>query len=268
MKGPQMTSTLLGLQNKPKYPVPALEKALDILEYLSEVTVPQSQAELARALGLSINKLFRMLSCLEERGYILRDEHSNKYSLSLRLYELAHTHSPVDQFLQAARQPMRDFVNIMRESVHLSIVRGHSQLILAQEESPEQVRISISVGSKLPALKTASGCLLIAHMDDETRARFLAEDELYQKMTSEKRTELEQTLRQASIDHYIVADSDVKLGVRDVTVLVGNSKLDLTAALATPVLLSVGQEVDTEAILMALRARAEAITLKLGLSHD
>lgn len=263
-----MTSTLEGLQNKPKYHVPALEKGLDILEYLSEATVPQSQAELARALGHSINKLFRMLSCLEERGYILRDEHSNKYSLSLRLYELAHTHSPVDQFLQAAREPMRDFANIMRESVHLSIVRGHSQLILAQEESPEQVRISISVGTKLPALKTASGCLLIAHMDSETKAKFLAEDELYQELTSDKRAMLGQILMRASKDHYIVADSDVKLGVRDVTVLVGNSKLDLTAALATPVLLPVGQEVDTETILMALQTRAEAITLKLGLSHD
>ena len=78
-----------------KYHVPALEKGLDILETLASSAVPQSLSELARSLHRSSSELFRMLDSLERRGYILKDLVSGNYRLSLKLYELAHTHSPV-----------------------------------------------------------------------------------------------------------------------------------------------------------------------------
>ena len=54
------------------YPVPALEKGLDLLEFLSAQRVPQSLNDLARGLGKSPSEIFRMLNCLERRGYIVR----------------------------------------------------------------------------------------------------------------------------------------------------------------------------------------------------
>ena len=70
----------------PNYPVPALEKGLDIVETLAAAAVPQSLAELADALDRSSSELFRMLNCLERRGYVKRDGSSGKYALTLRLY--------------------------------------------------------------------------------------------------------------------------------------------------------------------------------------
>ena len=51
------------------YPVPALEKGLDLLELLSARADPQSLTALARTLGRSSSELFRMITCLERRGY-------------------------------------------------------------------------------------------------------------------------------------------------------------------------------------------------------
>ena len=84
------------------YAVPALEKGLDLLEALAAQPEPRSQTDLARALGRSPSEIFRMLACLERRGYIVKEEASGRYRLTLRLYELAHTHTPVDQLLHAA----------------------------------------------------------------------------------------------------------------------------------------------------------------------
>ena len=90
---------------RPKYAVPAVEKALDVLELLSEQAVPMTQAQLCRALGREPGELFRMLSALEARGY-LRREDSGGYVLTLKLFELSRTHSPHEQLLRAAATPM------------------------------------------------------------------------------------------------------------------------------------------------------------------
>ena len=57
-------------ERRPKYAVPAVEKALDVLELLSAQAVPMTQAQLCRALGREPSELFRLLSALEARGYL------------------------------------------------------------------------------------------------------------------------------------------------------------------------------------------------------
>ena len=89
----------------PRYQVPALEKGLDILEHLATEGIPLTQAELARALGRSPNELFRMLVSLERRGYIQRDPGSGAYSLTLRLFEMSHTHSPLSDLVACGNAP-------------------------------------------------------------------------------------------------------------------------------------------------------------------
>src|SRR5438132_9562252 len=100
----------------PHYPVPALEKGLDVLESLAAAAVPQSLAELAAQLERSSSELFRMLNCLERRGYIVRDPLAGKYGLTLKLYTLAHAHSVMEKLLHAAATPMQALTEKMRES--------------------------------------------------------------------------------------------------------------------------------------------------------
>jgi DNA-binding IclR family transcriptional regulator len=97
--------------------VPALEKGLDILEVLSSASEPRSLTDISRVLGRRTSELFRMLDCLEKRGYIVKEPHSGDYFLSLKLYELARTHSPIERILKAATIPMRSLTLEIRESV-------------------------------------------------------------------------------------------------------------------------------------------------------
>ncbi len=90
-----------------RYQAPALEKGLEILEALSAAAVPLSQTEIAKQLDRNPNELYRMLACLHHRGYVVREAISGKYHLSLRLYELSHTHSPLETLKAAASGPMR-----------------------------------------------------------------------------------------------------------------------------------------------------------------
>ncbi|UCH27069.1 MAG: IclR family transcriptional regulator [Trueperaceae bacterium] len=250
---------------RPKYRVPALEKGLDILEHLSDVSIPQSQAEIARALGRSTSEIFRMLDCLEQRGYLVRDE-AARYRLSLKLFELAHTHSPVDQLLRVARDPLRELAQRLRESVHIGVLRDHQLFILTQEESPEPVRFSVEVGRKFPAIETASGRLLLAHLPAYDLAEFLARDPHTLALGPEGRKALEGKLEQARRERYVIEKSGITEGVQDISVLLGNPKIELVAALVVPRLLLRDYDSDGIALLPALQESAAEITRKLGLT--
>ncbi len=253
------------IEEKSKYHVPALEKGLDILEFLSSVGVAQTQVDIARALNKSSSELFRMLDCLEQRGYLLRDS-ANRYQLSLKLFELAHTHSPVDLLLRVATEPMRELAKRFRASVHIGILQDFQLFVLAQEESPEPIRISVEVGKKFPAIKTASGRLMLAFLAEGELEHFFKQDPFYTGLSKKQQQHFQSQIEKARVSRYVIAESDIIEGVQDISVLVGKPELGVVAALAVPVLVSKGQKVDVLPMLSQLQKSAEVITKKLGLA--
>ena len=251
----------------PDYPVPALEKGLDILEVLGAAAVPQSLAELATQLHRSRSELFRMLNCLERRGYLSRDEASGKVSLSLKLFALAHAHSATEKLLHAARGPMQALTEKTRESCHLSVLHQGRLLVVAQEESPERVRLSIEVGGTFDASHTASGRLLLAQLGARERESALSATTAFDRpLDAAARRKLERAIAGLRRTGVSTADSETISGVRDVAVLVGSAQSGVTGALAITLLTKHDQPWNEPELLKAMRAAASEITRKLGLS--
>src|SRR5438105_5007558 len=86
-----------------RYAAPALEKGLDILELLASISDALTHSEIANRLGRTLTEVFRMLVCLEERGYIFRTGPDERYQLTLKLFELVHHHHPLQRLLTQAR---------------------------------------------------------------------------------------------------------------------------------------------------------------------
>ncbi|HEX2101733.1 MAG TPA: IclR family transcriptional regulator [Candidatus Synoicihabitans sp.] len=242
----------------PDYPVPALEKGLDLLEALASAPVPQSLAELAASLQRSSSELFRMLNCLERRGWIIRDVVSGKYRLSLRLYALAHTHSPTEQLLRAARRPMQALTEQFHQSCHLSVLDRGQLLVIAQQESPGQVRLSIEVGGTFEPARTASGRLLLAHLETDERTTALA------ALRPAQRRALEPLLAELRRTGVSIAESETIEGVRDLAVVVGDPAVGVAAALAVTRLQRRDTRVNETALLGGLRTTAADINRTLG----
>jgi DNA-binding IclR family transcriptional regulator len=250
----------------PQYPVPALEKGLDILEALAAAAVPLSLAELASQLGRSSSELFRMLNCLEVRGYISRDDLSGKYGLTLRLYVLAHTHGVTDKLLQAARRPMQGLTETFRESFHLSVLDQDQLVVVAQQESPERVRVSIEVGAVFDPVATASGRLLLAGLPEDRRGEVLSKSAAAARLSAKGRADLVKTLNAIRESGVSVAESETIEGVHDLAVLVGHPASGVTAALAVTRLLRRGASGDDPRLTEGMRRAAAAITQTLGVA--
>lgn len=218
-----------------RYFAPALEKGLDILEALASADVPLSLTELASVLKRTPSELFRMLNLLEQRAYVHRDSISNSYELTLKLHELAHTHSPVDLLLKAASLPTRTLTQLLRESCHLSVLSVGKLMVVFQAESPEPVRLSVEVGYRALPLSTASGRLLVAFLPDAEREAFLDRDELFQKYSRAERNRCLADLETVRRQGFLVAESSRRSGL-DVACVVGSPRVRVIAALGIPFL--------------------------------
>ena len=243
----------------PAYFVPALEKGLDVLECLAARSVPLTQAQLARTLNRRASELFRVLTTLERRGYILRDPISGAYGLTLRLYELGHAHSPYAGLLRAAERPMRDLAGATRESCHLSVINGGKVLVLCEEMAPARVRLSIEVGSAIPILRAASGRLLLAHLEDARRQETIGLDTEAPRLPATEQRALHDRLALIRARGYEEARSESFEGVSDLAVLVGSAGSRVQAALAITGLAR-DHAVFVDETLPALRRCAAVIT--------
>jgi DNA-binding IclR family transcriptional regulator len=247
------------------YSAPALEKGLDILECLATQGVAMSQMQLARTLGKGQSELFRMLSCLEKRGFIRRDPVSGAYHLTLRLFELSHLHSPFEQLSDAAARPMQELTMTTRESCHLSVLHRGQLLVLSQEESPERIRLSIEVGGTFSSINTVSGRLLLSYLAPSKLDKTLSLDNSYFALSSTGKQELKKKLASIKVRGFEDARSETFEGVYDIAVLIGGKESNLQAALAISSLTKETARATRERLLGPLKNCAESIAMSAGL---
>lgn len=153
----------------PDYSVPALDKALDILELLAGQSAGLGQGAIAERVGRSVGQVFRVLQTLEARGYLYRDQASGLYTLSMMMFELAHRHDPVRGLAAAALGPMRALADELAQSCNLGVLEGGRILIIAQAESPASFGFRVRVGADFPIESTATGAVLTAFAAPDAR---------------------------------------------------------------------------------------------------
>jgi DNA-binding IclR family transcriptional regulator len=150
------------------YSAPALEKGLDILEMLCRSEQPLSQKEIALKLGRSVGEIYRMLTCLVDRNYVTQVDDSS-YTVTTKLFELSHVNPPTHRLLFEAMPIMQRLAKDLDQSCHLTVYSQGKQVVLAKVDTPSGMGFSVRAGSELDVIISASGRVLLAFQDEETR---------------------------------------------------------------------------------------------------
>ncbi|RZK56464.1 IclR family transcriptional regulator [Pedobacter frigiditerrae] len=254
-------------ENESKYQAPALDKGLDILEYLSAQSIPLSQSEIAIGIDKTPNEIYRMLMSLESRGYILRDEVSGKYRLSLKLFYLSHRHSPVDELRKAAQFPLEELADTVRQSCHLSILYMNQVMVIIHAKSPGPIALSIEEGNLFPLPLTASGKVLLAYMNEAERSTVLKANPIYKKYPKPKRDEFLASLANIKETGAYFKPSDLAEGVSDISLPIGkHSTNGIIACLTISMLstLNINKNIKNDEILAEANKCVKKIEQRIG----
>ena len=231
--------------DSPRYTAPALEKGLDILDVLVDTAEGYTLNELSVKLGRTVSEIFRMVVTLERRGYVQGD-HNDRYTLTLKLFEMAHRQQPIRSLTAMALPLLRDLANVTRQSCHLSIYHSGRVAVIAQVDSPERWSFGLKVGAVMGLTDTSSGHVLLAFRDLAERERMLA---AHTRVEGEN--DVEPAALLALLDeiratgHEIVASRQMR-GVTNVAFPVIGSSGDAVAAVNVPYLERIDKKINPE----------------------
>lgn len=248
-----------------KYNAPALDKGLDILEYLSKAGVSLSQVEIAQGIDRTPSEIYRMLVCLEQRGYLLRGSNAGKYRLSLKMYSLSHMHTPFDELIRASQYPMQMLSEESRQSCHLSILNNDQLLVIYQMRSPSPVSLSIEEGTHFPLSKTTSGRVLLSLYPEEKRAAILSRDSFFKQWSKTQQKVFLSSIKEVELQGHRIAKSDLTSGITDIAVPLGSYKSGLTAVLAVSVFSSdINENINISSVIDSLKKAQVKINERIG----
>ncbi|OUS69238.1 IclR family transcriptional regulator [Pseudoalteromonas sp. A601] len=250
---------------KNKYAVPALDKGLDILEYLAHKGSACSQSEIAAGLNRSANEIYRVLVGLDSRGYLIRDEFSGRYSLSLKLYNLSRSISPIDQVRQCAIPYMEDLAVSLGQSCYLTMLYQSQAMTVVQARSHSAMHLSIAEGSLFTLSKSTAGQLLLAYSNEDVRSMLIEHDISYSKLKPKGLNLLRQELDDIVADSQLVQSNPLISGVDDFSVPIGQPNAKLIAALSISSFdAALTSRVNKHAMLVELKSTATKITSLLN----
>ena len=244
------------------YPTPALEKGLDILELFASTPEGMTVSEVARRLNRTMSEIFRMLLCLEHRGYLAQSGTKDRYHLTLRLFRLGQEHPPTKRMVMEALPIMHRVAHETRQSCHLGVVDGGHVVILAQVDSPEPTGFYVKVGSKVDLMHAATGHVILAHQAEDARERAIQEWAIETK--KKKPADLDDHLTKIRQRGYERRASYEVAAVTNISFPVLNAQGMAVAGLTVPYVKRIEDTISVQEIVSALKTASQDISEALG----
>lgn len=135
----------------------SLSKAFMVLESFSIDRRAMNLPELATITGLSKSAVQRLTYTLERLGYLKKDPHSKKYSLTPRTVELGMRYTTTSGLIESANPYLLDLNIKCSETVNLSEPDGLMMIFVASLHGRRQISVQLPVGGCYPMYCTAAG---------------------------------------------------------------------------------------------------------------
>lgn len=184
------------------YQVPALDRALSIMELLAKHPDGLRMREIAETLDLPANSVFRITGLLEDRGYLLRDGEDMRYRLSRKLLSLGYASIGEDKLIEQSLDVMRLLRDDTQETVLIGVRADLQGIVLEQVAAMQPVKFLVDPGTHFPLHTSAPGKVFIAFLPQAERDALLRRMKFtrYTERTLDSRTkfeaDIENTLRQ------------------------------------------------------------------------
>jgi DNA-binding IclR family transcriptional regulator len=195
--------------------VPALDRALCLLELLAQSRAGLTLAELVSQSGMARSSVHYLLVTFERRGYVLRNKRTSRYLFSRKFFALANS---TLQFLDVRQQAAPHLTALQLRTnltVHFAILEG-TEAVLVSKQEPADGTVATWPGKRLGVHCTALGKALLASLPAEEATAILRAHRLPRHnentITDLKRLcdDLERTVQLG----YAVDDEEAQIGVR------------------------------------------------------
>jgi DNA-binding IclR family transcriptional regulator len=217
---------------KAAYSAPALDKGLDILELLCECENGLTQQEIALKLGRNLGEIYRMLTCLVNRKYVVNN--GNLYSITSKLFQLSHFHPPTYRLLTEAIPIMEELSRKVLFPCDLRVYNSGVQTVIASIQPPDGLGFMTRVGSEIAVAPSASGLVLVAFQEPNIIEMRI--NESLAKATNDEVNKFRTKIKEVVINGFASIQSNQFAGLHAISFPVFDTNGYAMAALTIPML--------------------------------
>lgn len=167
-------------RTKPKVPVhdsgfstPSLDRALAVLHCLGGHPQGLTLSEIAEALKLSVNFVYRVTQSLVSHGYLVRDA-EKRFSVGAALLKLCQPVIDDVPLAEAALPAMRWLSDQTGEAAHLGILSGFEGIVLERVIGRAMIKFYVERGTRFPLHTSGPGKVMLAFTPEAERDEIIS----------------------------------------------------------------------------------------------
>lgn len=203
--------------DKPTQPesVSSVLKVFSILQALGEQK-DIGVSELSQRLMMSKATTYRFLQTMKTLGYVTQEDQADKYSLTIKLFELGSKSLEYVDLISLADREMRLISEQTNEALHLGALDDDSIIYIHKIDSNYSLRMQSKIGRRNPLYSTAIGKVLLAERDPAFIREALSQVEFikHTEKTLENTDQLLVELTQVKELHYAQDNQEQEPGLR------------------------------------------------------
>ncbi|WP_277463993.1 IclR family transcriptional regulator [Parabacteroides sp. PF5-6] len=156
------------------YKVPNLEKGLAVLEYLSLRPKGESLQAIKAAVDLSQTTVYRILNTLVRLEYLMYNEDTKRYRLSMKLLNLGFRSLNEHNLLETVIPRLSDLRDRVKETACFGVLGDEKGLFIEQAQGHHSFRFMLSPGKPFELHCSAPGKAIMAYLPNTVRDRYLS----------------------------------------------------------------------------------------------
>ena len=244
----------------------SVERALAVLEAVSQSAEGLSNAEISQRLKIPKSSASYILRALENSGYLRRGREDGRYHIGLAVVSLSHRALAGLDIREMALPVLRQLVDAARLTAHLAILDHGRAVYIEKVEAPSFVKMDTWLGRRVDVHSTSVGKALLAHLPHAEVQELVANRNLSQN-TPHTITTLPKLLRELEKvreQGYALDEEENSVGVRCVAAPVFNNNGRVEASLGVTGIVSQFERAAVPRVAELVKSAARKLSQQLG----
>lgn len=246
---------------KPTELVQSLVKGLVVIQAFNQQRPAMTLSEVASVTGYTRAATRRFLLTLVNEGFAKQE--GKLFSLTAKVLNLGFAYLSTVDVWHNAKPIMEQLVEQLNESCSAAVLDGNDVVYVARVATTKRIMsITLNVGTRLPAISTSMGRMLLASLSDSALDEYLNQCELvkHTQYTLVEKDALKADILQVRAQGYSMVEQEFELGLTSISVPVHNGAGEVIAALNVSTHMSqTARQQILEVILPALKQSVKRI---------
>lgn len=208
-----------------KYNVPALEKAISILDLISNSKEKYTLTEICEKLELPKATVFTTMSTLEYFNIVQKDG-TGKFQIGPKMFQLGMAYASDNSIVELAKPYMKELMEKTGYTVHLGVLHENQVMYIAKEEPDNFIKFSTYPGLKTEVHLSGLGKAISAYLSEDELDKIIKNVGLREATPNTITTvnKFKKSLDFVRKNGYAIEDEEDEIGVRCVAAPILNAR--------------------------------------------